>query len=106
MEWKAQTRQDHRVSWKTAARRFWPHTLIGIVPLLALAASNPAAIPFAMLIGAGPLLSIPFAVFMTSPRLGRAMTAVGLCRLPEESDPPSELLALRLPALELRERMS
>jgi membrane glycosyltransferase len=106
MEWKAQTRQDHRVLWKTAARRFWPHTLIGIAPVLALAASNPAAIPFAMLIGAGPLLSIPLAVFTASPRLGRAMTAVGLCRLPEESDPPSELLALRLPALELQERMS
>jgi membrane glycosyltransferase len=101
IEWKAQSRQDHRVPWAIAVRAFWPHTLIGLAPLLLLAATKPAAIPFALLLAAGPLLSIPLAVITASPVLGRAMIAAGVCRLPEESHPPPELAALKLPALEL-----
>jgi membrane glycosyltransferase len=105
IEWKAQTRQDHRVPWRTALRMFWPHTLIGAVPLAILAATAPAGIPAAMLLAAGPLLSIPLAVATSSPWIGRVMVAAGLCRVPEERNPPAELIPLRLRAIELSRRI-
>jgi membrane glycosyltransferase len=61
-------------------------------------------LPYALLIAAGPLLAIPLAVATASPALGRALIAAGLDRLPEETAPPPELAALKLPAIELSRR--
>ena len=61
----------------------------------------PAAIPYALFIAGGPLLSIPLAVVTASPALGRALVRIGLGRLPEETAPPPEMAALALPAVEL-----
>jgi membrane glycosyltransferase len=72
------------------------------VLLLALAA--PGALPYALLIAGGPLLSIPLAVATAAPALGRLLITVGLDRLPEETLPPPELRALRLPAIEMSQR--
>jgi membrane glycosyltransferase len=104
MDWKSQTREDHRVSLRVAVREFWPHTLIGFLPLLLLGITARSAIPVALLIAAGPLLSIPFSVATASPTVSRLMIGAGLCRVPEESDPPAELLSLELPALKLLQR--
>jgi len=49
-------------------------------------------------------LSIPLAVATAAPALGRALIALGLDRLPEETLPPPELRALELPAIELSQR--
>ena len=102
--WSAQSRDDHAVPWSLALRRLWPQSLFGLVPILLLAATAPSAIPYALLIAGGPLLSIPFAVATSSPALGRALIATGINRLPEETAPPPELVALRLPAIELSQR--
>jgi membrane glycosyltransferase len=102
--WGAQARDDHEVPWSHAARHFWPQTLIGLAPVLLLAFTAPAAIPYALFIAAGPLVSIPLAVATASPALGRALIALGLDRLPEETAPPPELRALNLPAIELAPR--
>jgi membrane glycosyltransferase len=102
--WGAQSRDDHAVPWSLAARQFWPQTLIGLAPVLLLAATALAAIPYALFIAAGPLLSIPLAVVTAQPAVGRALIALGLDRLPEETVPPPELLALKLPAIELTKR--
>ena len=102
--WSAQVRDDHQVPWALAVRHFWPHTLLGLAPLLLLAATVPAAIPYALFIAGGPVLSIPLAVVTASPALGRALIAVGLDRLPEETAPPPELRALGLPAIEMSQR--
>jgi membrane glycosyltransferase len=75
--------------------------LVGLVPLSVLAISAPSAIPYAFLLAGGPLLSIPLAVATAAPALGRALIAIGLDRLPEETLPPPELRALELPAIEL-----
>jgi len=75
--------------------------LIGLAPVLVLAVAAPAALPYALLIAAGPLLSIPLAVVTAAPALGRALIALGLDRLPEETLPPPELRALKLPAIEM-----
>jgi membrane glycosyltransferase len=102
--WAAQYRDDHRVSWSLALRHFWPQTLIGIAPVLVLALTAPSAIPYALLIAGGPLLSVPLAVLTAFPGFGRALIAVGLDRLPEETDPPPALRALNLPAIVMSQR--
>ncbi len=66
-----------------------------------LALTVPAAIPYALFVAGGPLLSIPLAVVTASPALGRALVRIGLGRLPEETAPPPEMAALALPAIEL-----
>ena len=104
--WGAQARDDHEVPWSLAFQNFWPQTLIGLAPVLVLAITAPAAIPYALFIAGGPLLSIPLAVVTASPALGRALITIGLDRLPEETEPPLELRALGLPAIELSRRTS
>ena len=106
VDWGAQARHDHEVPWSLACRQFWPQTLIGLAPVLLLPVAAPSAIPYALLIAAGPLLSIPLAVVTAAPALGRALIAVGLDRLPEETFPPPELRALELPAIELSQPAS
>jgi membrane glycosyltransferase len=99
--WGAQARDDHEVPWSLAARQFWPQTLIGLCPVALLAVTVPWAIPYALFIAGGPLVSIPLAVVTASPAAGRALMRLGLGRLPEETAPPAELRALALPALEM-----
>jgi membrane glycosyltransferase len=98
--WETQARDDHEVPLADAIRQFWPHTLLGLGTVLALALTVPAALPFALFIAAGPLLSIPLAVLTASPCIGRLMMTSGLGRLPEETAPPPELRALASPAID------
>ncbi len=98
--WTGQTRDDHSVPIGVAVRTLWPAALTGLGTLGVLAATVPAAVPYACLIAAGPALAIPFAVLTASPAFGRALLQAGLASLPEESEPPAELRALALPALE------
>jgi membrane glycosyltransferase len=102
--WGAQARDDHQVPWSLAVRNFWPQTLIGLAPVLVLAVATPSAIPFALFIAGGPLFSIPLAVITAAPAAGRALIAIGIDRLPEETEPPPVLRALELPAIELSQR--
>jgi membrane glycosyltransferase len=106
LDWGAPARHDHEVPWSLALRQFWPQTLVGLAPVLLLAAAAPAALPYALLIAGGPLLSIPLAVLTASPALGRTLIALGLDRLPEETLPPPELRALKLPAIEMSQPAS
>jgi membrane glycosyltransferase len=99
--WGVQARDDHQVPWTLAVRQFWPHTLFGASALGLLVLTAPAAIPYALFVAGGPLLSIPLAVITASPSLGRTLVRIGLGRLPEETAPPPELAALALPAIEL-----
>jgi membrane glycosyltransferase len=99
--WGVQARDDHQVPWSLAARQLWPHTMFGALAVGLLALTAPAAIPYALFVAGGPLLSIPIAVFTASPSLGRVLVKIGLGRLPEETAPPRELAALALPAIEL-----
>src|SRR5215468_1206949 len=104
LDWGPQARHDHEVPWSLALRQFWPQTLLGLAPVLLLALAAPGALPYALLIAGGPLLSIPLAVATAAPALGRLLITVGLDRLPEETLPPPELRALRLPAIEMSQR--
>ena len=98
--WVGQSRDDHAVPWAMACRQFWPQTALGAASIATLAFAAPAAIPYALFIAAGLLLAIPLAVVTAAPAVGAVLVRTGLGRLPEESDPPAALRALRLPAIE------
>ncbi len=77
-----------------ALRQLWPQTLLGIGSIGVLAATVPAAIPYALFIAAGPLLSVPLAIVTSQPSVGRALVRLGLCGLPEETTKPAGLAGL------------
>ena len=98
--WIGQTRDDHAVPFKLALHNLWPHTLLGCAALGLLAVTQPAGIPYALFLAAGPALAIPFAMMTAWPLLGSFAARVGIGRLPEETARPAVLLALALPAIE------
>ena len=100
--WTVQARDDHAVPVSRLPRaQLWPQTLLGLLTMAVLAVTVPAAIPYALFLAGGLLLSIPFAVATAAPGLGRVLVRIGFCRLPEETAPPPELAALALPAIEI-----
>jgi membrane glycosyltransferase len=98
--WIGQTRDDHAVPFTLALHNLWPHTLLGCAALGLLAVTQPAGIPYALFLAAGPALAIPFAMMTAWPLLGSFAARVGIGRLPEETERPAVLLALALPAIE------
>ena len=44
---------------------------------------------------AGYLLAIPFAVLTADPALGALLARSGLCGIPEDFDPPAEIVAIQ-----------
>ncbi|HMH62778.1 MAG TPA: glucans biosynthesis glucosyltransferase MdoH, partial [Bradyrhizobium sp.] len=98
--WIGQTRDDHAVPFTLALHNLWPHTLLGCAALGLLAVTQPAGIPYALFLAAGPALAIPFAMMTAWPLLGSFAARVGIGRLPEETARPAVLLALALPAIE------
>ena len=99
IQWAGQVRDDHSVSLSDAMGAFWPHTLLGAGALALLAATHPAALPYAFFLAGGLALSIPLAVITALPAAGRLLTRLGIGRLPEETAPPASLAALALPAI-------
>jgi len=97
--WIGQVRDDHTVPWSAAWHQFWPHALIGGGAIAVLAFTHPSAIPYALLIAAGPALAVPLAVVTAYPAVGAALARIGLGRLPEETFPPAALESLSLPAV-------
>lgn len=98
--WIGQVRDDHTIPWSTAVRQFWPHMLFGAASLAVMGALQPGVLPYAFVLWAGGLvLAIPLCVITSRPSLGLATTRLGIGRLPEETNPPPELLHLELPAL-------
>jgi membrane glycosyltransferase len=99
--WTSQSRQSHAVPWGLAAARLWPQTLAGCTVLGLVATKAPNDVGFALLGTAGFILAIPFAVATASPFIGNLFARIGICRLPEEKEPPAILLPLQLPAIEV-----
>ena len=98
--WIGQTRDGHAVPFALALHNLWPHTLLGCAALGLLATTQPAAIPYALLLAGGPALAIPFAMATAWPRLGSLAARVGIGRLPEETTSPAALLSLAPSAIE------
>ena len=98
--WNSQNRESHAVPWSLAWSRLWPQTLLGLMLLGVTAMKAPEHIGFALLAAGGLALSVPFAATTASPSTGAWFARIGIGRIPEETEPPADLLSLRLPALE------
>jgi membrane glycosyltransferase len=98
--WNSQARQSHAVSWRLALARLWPQTIAGCTVLAVVVMKAPNNIGWALLGTTGLILAAPFAVATASPLLGSLFARIGVGRIPEEIEPPTALLLLRLPAIE------
>ena len=99
--WIGQMRDDHTIAWSTAVRQLWPQTLLGTACLVVLGMTQPAALPYVFVLLAGGLvLSVPICVITSRPSVGLALARIGIGRLPEETEPPTALEHLQLPAVQ------
>jgi membrane glycosyltransferase len=90
--WGVQLRDDHAIPWSMAFARLWPQTLLGAMGLGVVALSHPRALPWVfVLIAGGLVLAVPLCVVTSWPSVGRALSRIGIGRLPEETDPPAAL---------------
>jgi membrane glycosyltransferase len=97
--WIGQVRDDHAVTFEAALSSLWPQTLIGWIVIGLVSTTQPAALPYILLLAAGPALAIPFAMLTAWPWLGRFAARIGIGRLPEETETPEQLQVLSLPAI-------
>lgn len=83
--WTTQLRDAEGVPLRLAARHLWLHTLLGCIFAAGFWQVVPGAIwlwaPFVL----GLAGAIPLAMLSASPRLGRLLADLGLCRTPEET---------------------
>jgi membrane glycosyltransferase len=84
IDWGAQARDAHGVSWRTASRAFWPHLTFGGIVLGIGALFAPRLALWSLPLTFGYVAAIPFAVATASPKLGQSFMKWGLCATPEE----------------------
>ena len=95
--WGGQSRDAYGISWRTAVLNLWPQTLFGLLLSIALLSISPTVFWWSLPLTAGYLVAIPFAVLTASPALGRWMQAKGIAGVPEDFDPPAEIVAILPP---------
>jgi membrane glycosyltransferase len=96
VHWKSPPREDAETRWGEAIRRHGGHTLIGGAWAAAVYWLDSSYAWWLLLPVVGALtLSIPISVYSSRVSLGRALRRARLLLIPEETDPPSELLAMR-----------
>jgi membrane glycosyltransferase len=83
--WNPQTRTDRALPLKLVARKFGVHTAIGAVAALVLWRYAPDSFNWFVPLLAGLLLSIPLALFSSSPLLGQLAREDHLFLVPSES---------------------
>ncbi|HJZ31483.1 MAG TPA: glucans biosynthesis glucosyltransferase MdoH [Hyphomicrobiaceae bacterium] len=93
--WGGQLRDAQRLSWGEALNQLWPQTLFGLIVCGALLLIAPTVLWWSLPLTAGYLLAIPFAVVTADPAVGRALSRLGLCGIPEDFVPPPEIDAAR-----------
>jgi membrane glycosyltransferase len=87
--WAVQNRVGRRVGWAEAARRFWPHTLLGLALFAALAAGSWRAAIWLLPFAGGLPGAIPFAVLTAAPRFSAWLRRHRIAATPEELQPAS-----------------
>lgn len=93
--WNGQARDARALSLATAFAGLWPHLLFGAYLFGTLIVLSPAVLLWSLPLTAGYLLAIPFAMATALPALGAWFARRGLCGIPEDFDPPAELVAIR-----------
>jgi membrane glycosyltransferase len=102
IEWGGQARDVRGLSWRAAARMFWPHLLFGVCLFGVGLSVAPRLVLWSLPLTVGYLAAIPFAVFTASPRIGAWLARIGLFATPEELKPP-EIFSTRRGAQEERQ---
>jgi membrane glycosyltransferase len=89
--WQVQRRDDGSLPLRAVVRRYWPHTLFGLI--LALAAYEVSLSLFAWMtpVIIGLMLAIPLTQWSASTGAGRWLRRLRLLLVPEESAPPAIL---------------
>ncbi|WP_264716473.1 glucans biosynthesis glucosyltransferase MdoH [Limobrevibacterium gyesilva] len=82
--WLPQNRSDRGVGWAEAARMFWPHTLFGTAVFALLAWSSWPMALWALPFAGGLLVSVPFCVATSDPRLSAWLRRRRIAATPEE----------------------
>ncbi|MGA2045107.1 MAG: glucans biosynthesis glucosyltransferase MdoH [Roseiarcus sp.] len=98
--WNRPMRESHAVPWRLAWASLWPHSLAGVAVIGLAAGAAAGDIGYALLAAGGLALAAPFAVATASPAVGDVLARFGVGRIPEETEPPTVLLSLRLAAIE------
>jgi membrane glycosyltransferase len=90
--WNVQRRDDGSLPFRAVVRRYWPHTLFGV--LLAIAAYEVSFSLFAWMtpVIIGLILAIPLTQWSASTAAGRRLRRLRLLLVPEESRPPDILV--------------
>ena len=100
--WSVPPRGDRSVGWGEAARRFAPHTLLGVGATLGILLGRPGLLPWSMPLLLGPVLSIPLARWSASVRLGLLARRLGLFLTVDELAPMPEQVAFTEAAVTMR----
>ena len=93
--WNGQARDAHALSFATAFAGLWPHLLFGLYIFGTLAVLSPSVLIWSLPLTAGYLLAIPFAMLTAAPALGAFFVRTGLCGIPEDFEPPAEIVAIQ-----------
>ena len=90
--WDAQARDQRSVSIGEAFRGLWPQMMMGFGFAIGLWMFAPQFLIWGAPVTLGLLLAAPFASITSRPDVGRAFAKAKLCTIPEEQEPPLELL--------------
>lgn len=93
--WNGQARDAHALSFATAFAGLWPHLVFGLYIFGTLAMLSPTVLIWSLPLTAGYILAIPFAMLTAAPALGALFVRSGLCGIPEDFDPPAEIVAIQ-----------
>lgn len=93
--WNGQARDAHALSFATACAGLWPHLLFGLYIVGTLALLSPTVLIWSLPLTAGYILAIPFAMLTAAPALGALFVRTGLCGIPEDFEPPAEIVAIQ-----------
>jgi len=93
--WNGQARDAHALSFATAFAGLWPHLLFGLYIFGTLTVLSPTVLIWSLPLTAGYILAIPFAMLTAAPALGALFVRTGLCGIPEDFDPPAEIVAIQ-----------
>jgi membrane glycosyltransferase len=94
--WKSPPREDAETTWGEGVRRHGLHALLGTAWAVAVYRLDSSYTWWLLLPVVGALaLSVPLSVYSSRVSLGRLLRRAGLLAIPEETDPPGELRALR-----------
>jgi membrane glycosyltransferase len=96
VHWGTQNRTADGISWWSAIKQHWSHTLIGLGWGAAMWQLDPRTFWWFMPVMAGMMLSIPLGVLTSRGSLGGKARNLGFFLTPEETSPPPELDTLRV----------